>query len=100
MEVQGKVIKVLEARTGKSGDKEWKAQTFVVQTTEEYNNLYPIESFNKAIPVEGQMVNVHYNINAREYEGKYFTKLSLWKWESLDAEQAVEAPTDKNGLPF
>ncbi len=29
----------------------------------------------------GQSVNVHFNLNGREYNGKYFNTLSVWKVE-------------------
>jgi hypothetical protein len=29
----------------------------------------------------GQKVNIHFNIKSNEYNGKYFTNLTLWKIE-------------------
>ena len=85
MEVTGKVEKILPVISGetKKGDT-WQKQTFVIRTSEEYNNLYPIEAFGKAMEQMsklkvGQTVTAKFNVNANEYQGKYYVSLGLWK---------------------
>jgi hypothetical protein len=87
MKVTGVIKEVGEVVTGISkADKPWKKVTFVVETSEEYNNIYPLEvfgeekvdnflKFNKV----GQSVDVDFNVSANEWKGKYFTTLSAWK---------------------
>jgi len=63
---------------------------------------------------EGQAVTVHFNINGREYEGRVFNSLNLWKIEAANSQPAQptasqpaqaaptetgEPPVDEN-LPF
>lgn len=109
MEVKGEVTHVLDMQKGTSkAGKEWKNQTFVVKTSDEYNNLYPIEAFGDKtdnMPSEGDIVTAHFNIDAREYNGKYYTKLSLWKWEKEAGEEHAAPPTppaddSEDSLPF
>ena len=44
MEVQGKITKVLDVQKGTSKEgKEWQKLTFILETTEQNNNIYAIE---------------------------------------------------------
>lgn len=40
----------------------------------------------------GQMVNVGFDISAREYQGRYYNQLNAWKVDHLDAQQQQVAP--------
>ena len=87
MLVTGKLIKVLDKQTGtsKSG-KEWVKQTFVIDTNAQYNNIIAFEifgeekvsKFNEYNKV-GSVIEVEFNINCNEWQGKYFTTLQAWK---------------------
>ena len=87
LEVTGKITKILDLQTGttQSGS-EWKKQSFILETTETYNNVYcfelfgeeKVENFLKFNKV-GNEVKVDFNVNTNEWKGKYFTTLSAWK---------------------
>jgi len=93
MEVTGKITKVLEKQSGVSkADKEWTKLSFVLETSEAYNNLYcfeifgteKVEQFEKYNKV-GQEVKVDFNVSTNEWNGKYFTSLQAWRvWKSSD----------------
>mgnify|MGYP003658799389 CR=1 FL=1 len=88
MEITGKITKVLDKITGqkKDGSGEWVKQSFVLETTEQYNNLYcfelfgdeKVENFNKYNKV-GSDAKVDFNVSTNEWQGKYFTTLQCWK---------------------
>lgn len=93
LEVKGEITKVLDLQTGqkKDGSGEWKKQLFLVDTKEQYNNLYCFEIFgNDKVDSfldhrkVGDSVRVEFNVNTSEYEGRYFTTLSAWKIEKND----------------
>jgi len=105
-----KITKVSDTQSGTSkAGKDWSKLTFVGETNEEYNNLYAfelfgqekVENFNKFNKV-GDVVNVEFNVNTREWEGRYFTSLSAWRIDK--AQGGTQAPAqDDNGaddLPF
>ena len=111
LEVTGKITKILDLQTGttQSGS-EWKKQSFILETTEQYNNVYcfelfgeeKVENFLKFNKV-GNEVKVDFNVNTNEWKGKYFTTLSAWKVFKADAgktepEQVEEVGND--ALPF
>ena len=95
LEVTGKITKFLEVQSGvsKASGKEWKKQSFIVDSGAEYNNIYcfevfgaekvdNLEKFNKV----GDNVTVQFNVNCNEWKGRYFTSLSSWRIEKVDAE--------------
>jgi len=82
------VVEIKEVQKGvsKATGKEWQNLTFIAKNTEQYNNTFAfemfgaekIENFLKYTKV-GYFIDVDFNIDCREYNGKYFTKLSYWK---------------------
>ena len=82
------VVEIKEVQKGvsKATGKEWQNLTFICKNTEQYNNTFAfeifgaekIENFLKYTKV-GYFIDVDFNIDCREYNGKYFTKLSYWK---------------------
>ena len=102
-------ISEVQSGTSKAG-KDWQKLTFVGTTTEEYNNLYAfelfgaekVENFNKFNKV-GNLVDVDFNVQTREWQDKYFTSLSAWKVFKSEANAPQEAVTNEpveDSLPF
>ena len=114
LEVTGKITKILDLQTGTTqAGSEWKKQSFILETTEQYNNVYCFElfgeekvdnflKFNKV----GNEVKVDFNVSTNEWKGKYFTTLSAWKVFKADATTSNDVPTEqpaevvKDDLPF
>ena len=111
MKISGKITKVLEKITGqkKDGSGEWVKQSFVIDTGEQYNNIIcfetfgadKVENFNKYNKV-GDSVDVEFNINCNEWEGKYYTSLQSWKvFKANDNSESRSTDTgDDDKLPF
>lgn len=106
MEVTGRITKVLELQTGTTAaGTDWKKQSFILETTEQYNNLYCFEIFG-AEKVDnflkynkvGNEVKVDFNVSTNEWQGKYFTSLSAWKIFKAATEEAPKEPV--SDLPF
>ena len=85
--IKGKVFAILAEQKGVSAaGKDWSKIDFVI---EEIEGQYPKKvSFtamgDKLLPVVkslsvGQLVEVHYNLDAREYNGKWFTNINAWR---------------------
>ena len=100
MEIKGKVKSVLpvESGEGKNG-KEWKRQDFIIEFMDgEYSKILALtartdNALNIASKLKaGQDVTVQFNIESREYNGKYYTNATAWKIEA-----AAPVTTD---LPF
>lgn len=83
MEIQGKVIAVLPERSGVSARGEWKSQTYVIETQEQYPKKMAFDVFgadriaNFGIH-SGEVINVSFDIDAHEYQGRYFNQIRAW----------------------
>ena len=116
MKISGKITKVLQKITGQKKDSsgEWVKQSFVIDTGEQYNNIICFETFG-ADKVEkfnqynnvGDSVDVEFNINCNEWEGKYYTSLQSWKVFKANVNSEFDATAsdadmsdDNSGLPF
>ena len=106
MVVTGVIEKILPLEKGQSKEgKEWQKQLFLIKTNEQYNNLYcfeifgdeKVQNFNK-YNKEGQTVEVDFNVNCKEYNGKYYTSLSMWKIKALS--EASPEPVESDEPPF
>ena len=110
-ETSGKLEKFLpvESGTSKAG-KEWKKQSFIVTTEDEYNNTYCFEVFGDEkvenltkYQKEGDEVKVVFNVNTNEWKDKYYTSLSAWRIEKVETDETEQQPsneTEPDDLPF
>ena len=113
MKVTGKITKVLDTQKGTSAaGKDWQKLSFILETTEDYNNLYcfdvfgdeKVEQFLKYNKV-GQEVDVSFNVQTNEYKGKYYTSLQSWKIFKAEAgesdfELVTKTHLNEDDLPF
>ena len=97
MEVQVKVISKFDMVEGisKSSGKEFKYFTFIGETIEQYPRKIAFEAFgDKRIANcqvnENDVYNVSFDVESREFEGRWFTKASAWKAELVSSSSMVE----------
>lgn len=89
MDLQGKVIAALPARSGTSARGEWKAQDFVIETHENYPHKMVFSVFGEErlqrfnIQV-GQEVTVSFDIDAHEYNGRWFNSIRAYDVRLVD----------------
>lgn len=96
LEISGKVIVILPEQTGNGKNGAWVKQDFVIETTEQYPKKVCFSSWgDKAALVKnlsvGTSVKVSFNAESREFNGKWYTDLRIWKLES-SASKSAEAP--------
>ncbi|MGN0224377.1 MAG: DUF3127 domain-containing protein [Muribaculaceae bacterium] len=102
MEVEGKIIHIIGERSGTSQrGNAWKVKEYVLETINESfprkiafdffgdkADLYPLN--------EGDMIKLSFDIESREYQGRWFTSIRGWKAEALTPgvpASAAAAPT-------
>lgn len=83
MEIQGKVIAVLPERSGVSARGEWKSQTYVIETQEQYPKKMAFDVFGAdritSFGIQlGDVINVSFDIDAHEYQGRFFNQIRAW----------------------
>ncbi len=99
MELAGKIIAVLEARGGvsKTTGNSWKTQEYVIETHEQYPrrmcfNVFGEDKINQMNIQVGDELNVFFDINAREYQGRWFNDIRAWKVERVVPGAPAEQP--------
>ena len=121
MEVKGRLVKVLPPLTGQGKNGEWKKQEFVIELegSSSFTRKVCLSSWGDKVNVEslieGSMLNVYFDIESREYQGKWFTNLTAWKIDALEggisseplaapppieAYEADNSQNEKDDLPF
>ena len=103
MEITGKIIAVLPERGGVSQrtGSEWKVQEYVLETQDQYPRKMCFDVFGAdkiaqfAIKV-GEVLTVSFDIDAHEYNGRWFNSVRAWKVERAAAPaESLEGP-----MPF
>lgn len=105
MELAGKVIAILEARTGvaKTTGNPWMIQEYVIETHEQFPrrmcfNVFgedKIRQFNIQL---GEELNVFFDVNAREYQGRWFNDIRAWRVDRVTPGEVPAAGT-MEGVP-
>lgn len=97
MEITGKIIVALPEQSGvsKAGNT-WKKKEYVLETQETYPKKVHFDLFgDKAdkYPLSvGQTVRLSFDIESREYNGRWFTSIRGWQAEPVDDAMAGAAP--------
>jgi hypothetical protein len=90
MEITGKIIAVLEARGGvsKTTGNTWKTQDYVIETHEQFPhrmcfNVFGEDKIAQMNIQVGDELTVYFDVNAREYQGRWFNDIRAWKVERV-----------------
>lgn len=108
MEVTGKVIRILEPQrfVSKKNGNEYIRHTFVIETQGQYPkrvvfNVIGDDRFNQMGIRQDANYSVSFDIDSREWNGKWFVELTAWKAVCLDgAQQPAPQQSEHNDAPF
>jgi len=98
MEIEGKIIAVLDAREGVSSrGTNWKSQDYVIETHEQYPrkccfNIFGADRISQFNIQSGEELRVSFDIDAHEYQGRWFNTIRAWKVERIDPNAMQAAP--------
>lgn len=92
-DITGKIIAVLPTKSGTSArGTQWSSQTAVIETHEQYPKRVAfdvlgdkITEFNLQV---GEEVTVSFDINAREFNGKWWNSVNAWQVVRQGGQQA------------
>ena len=101
MDITGKIIAVLEARSGvaKASGNPWKIQEYVLETIgEQYPkkmmfSIFGEDKIQQAAINIGDEVVVSFDINAREFNGRWYNDIRAYNILRGQAAQTVPAAT-------
>ena len=102
MEIQGKVIAVLPERSGVSARGEWKSQTYVIETQEQYPKKMAFDVFGADRLAQfniqsGEVINVSFDIDAHDYQGRWFNSIRAWNVTKV-SQQAMASSANAAGV--
>jgi single-strand DNA-binding protein len=92
-ELKGTVKEIFDEQTFDSG---FNKRAFVVTSEAD---KFPQDVQFECLKERGDQVNVSFDINGREWNGKYFVNLVAWKIESDSSSSAGAASGDEPPLP-
>lgn len=102
-EIGGKIIAVLDKRNGISASTNtpWSVQQYVIETHEQYPkklcfDVFGEDKINQFNIQIGEELTVSFDINAREYQGRWYNSFRAWKVErtTLQASIPVQSVID------
>jgi hypothetical protein len=124
-ELSGKVLQVLPEQTGTGRNGQWSRQDFIVETQEQYPRKVCFSAWGDKVSQlksfkADDIVKVSFNIESRDYNGRWYTDLRIWKIEAtgqvvemasgidkvpdhqddLQALTTADDPGEKDDLPF
>ncbi|WP_165154445.1 DUF3127 domain-containing protein [Parabacteroides sp. ZJ-118] len=105
MEIAGKIIQVLPEVGGisKAGN-EWKKQEYVLETHDQYPRkvcfqIFGADRIAQAAIQPGEEVTVSFDIDSREYQGRWFTSINAWKVDRPTVTVPQTAPASAPTAP-
>ena len=97
MEIIGKVVRLGNLTEGTSARGPWRKQDLIIETEEQYPRTVcltcwtnQIDEIQKFAP--GQTIKAQIEISSREFNGKWYTDVRVWRFEPVAATAPAAAP--------
>ncbi|MCX7768859.1 MAG: DUF3127 domain-containing protein [Flavobacteriales bacterium] len=85
MEITGKIYRIFPPITGEGRNGPWKKQEFLLETLDQFPRRILFSTWGDRVDFsrfyEQQIVKVYFDIESREYNGKYYTDCRCWRVE-------------------
>ena len=97
MEITGKVIRLGGLTEGTSARGPWRKQDLIIETDEQYPKTVCLTCWTNQIDeiqnmVPGQLIKAQIDISSREFNGKWYTDVRVWRFEPV-GQTAPAGPT-------
>lgn len=105
LELECKLVQLLEKQSGQSTKGDWQKQQFVVSTIGEYPKTIAMTAWKELVntingfPI-GSNLKISFRIESREYNGKWYTDISPYKIDgevNRQPQVLAQAPTQESG---
>ena len=115
MELKGKIIRVLEEKTGTSSRGGWRKQEYVIEIPGDYPKQVCFMVWGDKIDqlkiAEGQDLTVHFDLESREYNDRWYTDVKVWRVDRAEQDAAGQVgeepppwdeapPVQDDDIPF
>ncbi len=103
MDIKGKLIQLLPLQTGTGKNGEWKKQDIIIETQSQYPKKVCISIWGDKINTSqlqiGKMLNISFDVESREYNGRWYTDVKAWKIDAADAAGGDAPPEEYHDGP-
>ena len=98
LEITGKIFSILPEQSGQGQNGAWIKQTFIIETGDQFPKKVCMQAWNDKGEIvsrlkQGDEVKVSFNLESREFNGKWYTDARVWKMEVMN--QASSAASDQ-----
>ena len=116
MQLTAKLTKLLPLQTGTGKNGQWKKQDIIVETDGTYPKKVCIsiwgDKINESLLKIGSQLDISFDVESREYNGKWYTDVKAWKIETAGGAKTTDKVADdqvyfdegqmesKDDLPF
>lgn len=101
MEISGKIIQVLDEQSGTGRNGVWRKRDYILETKGQYPKKVCLTVWGDKIDQfamqDGEDVNAGIEIESREYNGRWYTDVKVWK---VDKQSANAAPGNSSNQGF
>lgn len=100
MELVGKIVKLLPLQTGQGKNGPWKKQEYVLEYGDQFPknvcfNLWG-DKVDQFALTEGETVTVFFDVESREFNGKYYTDVKAWRVDKGATQGAAQAGNNRS----
>jgi len=104
LELTGRLMRVLEMRTGMGKNGEWKNQDFILELPGQYPRSVCISLWGEKIEALknfniGDSIKAYIDIESREWNEKWFTSVKAWQLEKVEATASAAFVPPVSTLP-
>lgn len=103
MELSAKLVQVLPLQTGTGRNGEWRKQEIIVETGGQYPKKVCVsiwgDKINDSILKVGNTLNLSFDVESREYNGRWYTDVKAWKVELAGGSNIRNDDTSYNDAP-
>ena len=113
MKIIAKLTQILPLQTGFGKNGQWRKQDVIVETDGQYpKNIFISiwgDNINENQLIIGTQLSIDFDIESREFNGKWYTDVKAWKIdlvdniivnESIKSDFTPEEHIEDDGLPF
>ncbi|MEN9522043.1 MAG: hypothetical protein RL065_420 [Bacteroidota bacterium] len=101
MQFKAKINQLLEPQTGSGKNGVWKKQNIILETFGEYPKKICVTIWGDKVSNEilklGNEVETFFDLESREFNGKWYTDVKVWKIE-LITNSSNEKSTEQNNI--
>ncbi|HEX7755547.1 MAG TPA: DUF3127 domain-containing protein [Niabella sp.] len=89
MQLTATLVQILPLQRGTGKNGEWRKQDIIVETQAQYPKKVCIsiwgDKINESLLKIGNQLNISFDVESREYNGRWYTDVKAWKVEPASA---------------